>query len=401
MNDPLSAEHMVCPHCGSKESHTDVDETCVRCRKSWREPVTSKEQLLRDAAADSESEANTLLAQAPNMGPTKERSYRRCAEESMERAKALRAWADELGASKTEGICCKANRTADPPQDCDAPYCGCNPEWTRCIEWLVEAGWQKGGVHETTEVARLRAALYECLNDMGSTAGGRPSGATQSIVDRLYVLLNGETPRQTERRQEREVGETDALPDSFWQCNSCLYMNHTRTRGNTCGGCKKARPTVKAGDRHSPNCKSWYNDMQQGKAYPCDCNVVKTNEQRAALDARLAGRPRKPVDLDEVGTPHLDETTPGPRNERRAIDDPGFLAPRCCPHGRACDDECRDCDKDEAIDALREALDEWDRWASGSWQKSGVPFDKVLSNRGEALEKLIPAARAVVSENES
>jgi hypothetical protein len=46
---------------------------------------------------------------------------------------------------------------------------------------------------------------------------------------------------------------------------------------------------------------------------PCDCVSVKTNEQRAALDARLAGRPRKPVDLDEVGIPHLDETPPAPR----------------------------------------------------------------------------------------
>lgn len=37
---------------------------------------------------------------------------------------------------------CAALNPADPPQDCDAPFCGCNPEWSKCIEWLVEAGWQ-------------------------------------------------------------------------------------------------------------------------------------------------------------------------------------------------------------------------------------------------------------------
>lgn len=38
---------------------------------------------------------------------------------------------------------CMADMHADPPRDCDAPFCGCNPEWTRTIEQLQECGWQR------------------------------------------------------------------------------------------------------------------------------------------------------------------------------------------------------------------------------------------------------------------
>lgn len=57
------------------------------------------------------------------------------------------------------------------------------------------------------EVELLRGIAYECLSDMGAiVARGCPTGATQSIVGRLYVLLNGETPQQTTDRQVREDG---------------------------------------------------------------------------------------------------------------------------------------------------------------------------------------------------
>lgn len=46
---------------------------------------------------------------------------------------------------------CRAHRTADPPQDCDAPFCGCNPAWVQCMEWLIEAGW---GPEEPSEQAQ-------------------------------------------------------------------------------------------------------------------------------------------------------------------------------------------------------------------------------------------------------
>ena len=36
---------------------------------------------------------------------------------------------------------CKAQRTADPPQDCNHPFCGCDPHAERIIETLLECGW--------------------------------------------------------------------------------------------------------------------------------------------------------------------------------------------------------------------------------------------------------------------
>lgn len=57
------------------------------------------EQLLREAADDCEAHANDILREAPNMGPTKERHYRREASEVMARVVALRGWADELSAA--------------------------------------------------------------------------------------------------------------------------------------------------------------------------------------------------------------------------------------------------------------------------------------------------------------
>jgi hypothetical protein len=46
---------------------------------------------------------------------------------------------------------CAATVSSDPPQDCDAPYCGCNPAWTQCIEWLIEAGWKSPSDTTTKE----------------------------------------------------------------------------------------------------------------------------------------------------------------------------------------------------------------------------------------------------------
>jgi len=39
-----------------------------------------------------------------------------------------------------KGWKCGANRSADPPQDCDWPYCGCDPHTDRVIKGLQECG---------------------------------------------------------------------------------------------------------------------------------------------------------------------------------------------------------------------------------------------------------------------
>jgi hypothetical protein len=46
---------------------------------------------------------------------------------------------------------CMASATSDPPQDCDAPFCGCDPAWSACIEMLQECNLlidRRSHVHE-------------------------------------------------------------------------------------------------------------------------------------------------------------------------------------------------------------------------------------------------------------
>jgi len=60
---------------------------------------------------------------------------------------------------------CKANRAADPPQDCDAPFCGCNPAWTQAIEWLQECGWLSE--RESVEIIAERDRMKKRLSKIG------------------------------------------------------------------------------------------------------------------------------------------------------------------------------------------------------------------------------------------
>ena len=37
---------------------------------------------------------------------------------------------------------CKAQRTADPPQDCDWPFCGCDPYANKVLNAIEESGFE-------------------------------------------------------------------------------------------------------------------------------------------------------------------------------------------------------------------------------------------------------------------
>jgi hypothetical protein len=58
---------------------------------------------------------------------------------------------------------CKASPTSDSPQDCDMPFCGCNPYWQDALTSAQEAGWLP-----TREANALRADLarLEQANDV-------------------------------------------------------------------------------------------------------------------------------------------------------------------------------------------------------------------------------------------
>jgi hypothetical protein len=66
------------------------------------------------------------------------------------------AAARELGPWK-----CKANPTADPPQDCDFPFCGCDPNAINVIETLQESGWIGPKEACDREKAAIAAARLE------------------------------------------------------------------------------------------------------------------------------------------------------------------------------------------------------------------------------------------------
>ncbi len=95
----------------------------------------------------------------------------------------VREWhAHALKASAIAPWICKAQPTADPPQDCDWPNCGCDPHASEVIECLIESGWapehearrmreQIGKAHEllsavveqSPEIAQSKAFVQKCI----------------------------------------------------------------------------------------------------------------------------------------------------------------------------------------------------------------------------------------------
>jgi hypothetical protein len=73
---------------------------------------------------------------------------------------------------------CAADMYADPPRDCDAPFCGCHPEWHKVIEMLQECGWQSP--------EQLRAQPR--LTDEEREACGRGAGAMELLHDHARAL---------------------------------------------------------------------------------------------------------------------------------------------------------------------------------------------------------------------
>lgn len=51
---------------------------------------------------------------------------------------------------------CQADMYADPPRDCDSPFCGCNPEWQIALSAAQESGWLN-----SSEAGKLRVELAE------------------------------------------------------------------------------------------------------------------------------------------------------------------------------------------------------------------------------------------------
>lgn len=58
---------------------------------------------------------------------------------------------------------CRAKLNSEPPQDCDAPYCGCKAEWSECIDLLMEFGWLSPAAAQAIVKAKDRALIERDL----------------------------------------------------------------------------------------------------------------------------------------------------------------------------------------------------------------------------------------------
>jgi len=87
---------------------------------------------------------------------------------------------------------CLAQRTADPPQDCDAPFCGCNPVWLDALTMAQESGWLT-----LTDATDLRAQL--------ATARERVRALEVQLEDSEAAIFSGTAALQ------RQIAFTEQL----------------------------------------------------------------------------------------------------------------------------------------------------------------------------------------------
>jgi len=69
---------------------------------------------------------------------------------------------------------CQANRSADPPQDCDWPHCGCDVVATKVLEALQEEGWVAPRDHAAWRSALAELVACKDLKDEMDTHLGNP-----------------------------------------------------------------------------------------------------------------------------------------------------------------------------------------------------------------------------------
>lgn len=84
---------------------------------------------------------------------------------------------------------CGAQPTADPPQDCDMPFCGCNPAWQDALAAAQESGWLSEREARELRVSRdsLESTISAVVQTIGGTVEGRPTSRI-NFLQRLREL---------------------------------------------------------------------------------------------------------------------------------------------------------------------------------------------------------------------
>jgi hypothetical protein len=134
---------------------------------------------------------------------------------------------------------CAATIKTDPPQDCDAPFCGCNPAWAQCIEWLQEMGWKSpdelrlsqpteaphcptcscapGAWGDASIPSALRAAA-QAVVERWDTPLWKDAPATATYINALRKALKGAPePPEEPRRDSNFI---------LMQCEEGLRIDH-------------------------------------------------------------------------------------------------------------------------------------------------------------------------------
>lgn len=119
-------------------------------------------------------ELKRLLAEAITPSPETGKHVSRCTKAEaafLDRLPIFSALLAELEVAEAENARlktqpmakCKANRSSDPPQDCDWPYCGCDEHAEKVVESMIECGWQSPREVTTkdAELERLKAVLED------------------------------------------------------------------------------------------------------------------------------------------------------------------------------------------------------------------------------------------------
>lgn len=76
---------------------------------------------------------------------------------------------------------CRADQYSDPPQDCDMPFCGCDPLWTEALHAASEAGWL-----DSREAGKLQLELSNAVK------ANKEQAAIMAVHAKLILTLKTE-----------------------------------------------------------------------------------------------------------------------------------------------------------------------------------------------------------------
>lgn len=167
---------------------------------------------------------------------------------------------------------CHANMYSDPPQDCDAPYCGCNPAWTQAIEMLQEIGWKSPDEARKAETA-LRGLYWDNVDYLTlNKLGGMQNHWMRAAREALGMDIDDVRPSQEETSAADQVdvaSEANLRAAAIYGPGQPSRKSSGRWQGGNgfCAVNFQGRHNLPAGDRHCNMCGAeWI--PENGKAKP-------------------------------------------------------------------------------------------------------------------------------------